>query len=259
MYNQTTNKLTFLGVWMTPDVGETVSFVINDKTLVDCGTNLVGSLIKNKIDPTNIADIIITHSHGDHVSGLPTYLFYRILIAPNILGKESMPLTIWGTKNTLDAVKEYVRIVYGGLADHPNICYHVVVPKERVLVGQDMEFRFFATKHMPETIGFSTVINGKRIVYSGDTALCDEVMKHATGADVLIHDVVGTTKYKPLSGAHTLCGDISPELEIHNVKEFYPVHRLSIYKDNASDYLTELHSHYSGKIVLPNDGDVIEL
>ena len=86
------SKLTFLGVWMTPDVGETVSFVVDlekeGQVLIDCGTNLVGSLIRNEIDPSNITHPIITHSHGDHISGLPTYLFYRLLIAPGILEKK---------------------------------------------------------------------------------------------------------------------------------------------------------------------------
>src|SRR5699024_1382691 len=116
------SKLTFLGVWMTPDVGETVSFVVDlekeGQVLIDCGTNLVGSLMRNEIDPSNITHLIITHSHGDHISGLPTYLFYRLLIAPGIFGKKAQQLQIIGTKSTLQNVKEYVRASYGSIVDN---------------------------------------------------------------------------------------------------------------------------------------------
>lgn len=254
------SRIIFLGVWMTPDVGETVSFVLenDDRILIDCGTNLVGSLVRNQLDPSDITHIILTHSHGDHLSGLPTYLFYRFLIAPNIMGKLSPPLKIIGTKNTLDAAKEYVRIVYGSLADNPGISYEVV-NIDGAYKTERNAFTFFPSKHSPETIGFVTEIKGKKIVYSGDTALCDDVMKHAEHADVLIHDVVGTSKYKPLSSAHTLCSEISPELEKHTIKNFYPVHRLSIYKYGIGEYLSEIKSAFSGNVTIPNDGDVINL
>lgn len=254
--------ITFLGVWMTPDVGETVSFVIdaNDgrRVLVDCGTNLVRSLIDSGIDPVSITDIIITHSHGDHISGLPTYLFYRLLISKAVFGKEISQLNILGSGSTLNAVKEYVRISYGQLIDNPLLSFEEVEVGVIKRIGS-IEYEFFPAQHQPETMGFKTMINNKTVAYSGDSALSDSVFDVVKNSDILIHDVAATSEYLPLSGGHSLCKQISPYLEKYGIKEVYPVHRLSIYKNNQEHYLDELKSCFNGKIIVPNDGDVVNL
>lgn len=256
------SRLIFLGVWMTPDVGETVSFVVDLKkegqVLIDCGTNLVGSLMRNGIDPSNITHLIITHSHGDHISGLPTYLFYKLLIAPGIFGKKAQKLQIIGTKSTLQNVKEYVRASYGSIVDNNLLQFVEVSATDNYSIGT-VEFGFFATKHQPETIGFYTNINGNKVVYSSDTGISEEIISCAKNADILIHDVVATSQYSMLSGSHTLCSEISPLLDKYHIKSFYPVHRLPIYKDNIEDYIRELKNDYHGNIIIPNDGDIISL
>lgn len=256
------SKINFLGVWMTPDVGETVSFVIDldsgDRILVDCGTNLVKSLLDNNIDPTTITHIIITHSHGDHISGLPTYLFYRLMISTGIYGKKVPILKILGTQSTIENIKNFVRIPYGNLADNELLKYDVVDIGSCYAIG-NVEFNFFSSVHQPETIGFCTEVNERKIVYSSDTAFSEDIFVKAQGADILIHDVVGTSKYGMLSGGHTLCNQVSPMLNKYQIKKFYPVHRLPIYKDDISVYRSELEEDYSGEVIIPNDGDVINL
>lgn len=256
------SKLTFLGVWMTPDVGETVSFAFDigskNKVLVDCGTNLVGSLIKNGIDPSEITHLIITHSHGDHISGLPTYLFYRLLIEPGILKKTLQPLQIIGTKNTIENVKKYIRASYGNMVDNSFLRF-VEIKANDIYSIDNITFQFFQTKHQPETIGFCVNVCGRKIVYSSDTGISYDIMSCAENADILIHDVVGTSEYSMLSNSHTLCNEISPLLAKYNIKNFYPVHRLSIYKDDIKKYREELERNYQGNIIIPNDGDAIFL
>ena len=91
--------------------------------------------------------------------------------------------------------------------------------------------------------------NGKKLTYSGDTALSDCVLEKAQGADVLIHDVVGTSAYYMLASSHTLCDQLSEQLERYQIKCLLPVHRLTRYKDDISDYLEELESNFSGDVM----------
>ncbi len=255
-------KITFLGVWMTPDVGETVSFVIDDdygnRILVDCGTNIVRSLLNVGIDPASITHLVITHVHGDHISGLPTYLFYRFIIEKNIFGKTIEKLNIITNQLFLDSIKDYIRIPYGAMADNPLLVYSTFNNGEDFEIG-GIRYSTFDSKHVPGTFGFEVKYDGKKVVYSGDTGLSDEVLTHASNADVLIHDVVATKDYGALSGAHTLCEEISYKVEELNVKKLIPVHRLSVYDNNISGYENALKQGYTGELFIPNDGDIITI
>lgn len=258
-------RVTFLGVWMTPDVGETVSLVVEaasgDRLLIDCGTNLVGSLKRNGIAPESISYLFVTHHHGDHISGLPTYLFYRYVIQKNVYQIDPGILTIIGSDETLNAIHEYVRIANGALADNPNIHYQTISAGHELCIGSS-QLTPFDTIHQPPTLGFVFKEDAKKLVYSADTALSDSVMQNAYEADLLIHDVVGEAAGNgPLAMAHTLCSDLSHAISDRKVKSLAPVHRLSLYVDEErlSCYESELASEYSGKVIIPFDGTVLDI
>ncbi len=255
-------KITFLGVWMTPDVGETVSFVLElttgEKILVDCGTNLVKSLTDAGIDPVSISHIIITHPHGDHISGLPTFLFYKLFYSAGIRGKPLSSIQIISIEDTIQCVKKYIDIPYNNLSSHESINYNVVSVNDVLNIG-NCKFRFFETNHKPTTIGFKSEVEEKSIVYSSDTAFCKEILAIADESDYLIHDVAATSKFKMLSGGHTLCDEIGKNLTEFKIGNFIPIHRISYYYNNMEPYVNELKENYGGKITIVNDGDSIAL
>lgn len=250
-------KITFLGVWMASDVGETVSFVIDnnsgERILVDCGTNLVSALKKAKIDPNSITHIIVTHTHGDHISGLPTYLFYRFIYAPGVLGDEVKPLKIICSEEAMKDIQNYISIPYDVLTFHPSLKYTSCNTIDEYFT-ESMRFKFFETKHTPLTYGFICDNENYSFVYSADTA-CDERIIKLASKKTLIHDVAATHEFLPLSKGHTLCDQISPLLEKYKIKKFIPVHRLSIYDDiGINKYIDEIKNHYSGELIIPSDG-----
>lgn len=255
-------KITFIGVWMAADVGETVSFVIDcdsgERILVDCGTNLVKGLLDAQIDPSSITHIIVTHTHGDHISGLPSYLFYRLMYAPGIYKKEIKPLEIISSNSSINLLKDYINIPYEILTNHPSISYTCCSTEDDISIGE-VTFSFFESNHTPLTYGFSCKNIDKTFVYSADTALDEKIIDLAMNADFLIHDVAATHEYTFLSNGHTLCNQISPLLEKKKIKCLIPVHRLSIYEDNISPYIKELKNDYSGKIIVPTDGTIINI
>ena len=247
---------------MASDVGETVSFVIDaddgDRILVDCGTNLVKGLLDAKIDPMSITHIIVTHSHGDHISGLPGYLFYRYFFAPGIYKKENKPFKIIASESCIDSLKAFIGVPYPMLVNAKGMEYEVAKVEETIMIG-GINIKFFQSKHTPLTFGIVCRSKEVSFVYSADTAFDENIVSYAKNCDCLIHDVAATDDYAELAGGHTLCQQIAPFLNKYGIKKFIPVHRISVYKTNITPYLNALRADYSGEIIIPYDGMIVEI
>src|SRR5262245_54965514 len=51
--------------------------VVDDRLLQDAGAPLLPHMHRLGIDPGAIEALFLTHFHGDHLLGLPTYMLYR--------------------------------------------------------------------------------------------------------------------------------------------------------------------------------------
>ncbi len=77
----------------------------NRKVLVDTATNPFLSLKKGGIEPNVITDLVLTHFHPDHVSGLP------ILIMGMWFTGRKTELYIHGLDYTLDRAKKMLESI----------------------------------------------------------------------------------------------------------------------------------------------------
>ena len=257
-------KVFFLGVWMTPECGETVSFVIEldtgERILVDTANNPVHRLISMGINPMDISDVILTHIHGDHLSGLPMLLFHRINYLPLIGRKTEKDINIIASNKCLESAMEYLRIPYPGLAASEKFTKTTLTSIPTTIKYNDQyEFAFFESKHIPLTTGFILTDNasGKRLMYSGDTTFSESVLELANGVDCLIHDVAATKRFSMISKGHCLCEEITPAISNGNIKLFIPVHRMPYYYDHIDEYLAGFEGLQNTKLLIPNDGDVV--
>lgn len=213
--------------------------------LVDSVSNPILRLEQAGLDFNDLTDIIITHFHPDHVSGVPLLLMDMWL-----MGRQR-PLNIYGLHYTLDRVEGMMG--FYNWSAWPNffpVIFHRLPSSELTQVLDCPDFRVHSSPvhHMIPNIGLRIEFNnGERVMaYSCDTEPCDEVVKLSEGADVLIHEATGE------SVGHSSAkqaGEIATKAEVGRLYLIhYPTGKFA-----KGDPLAEASAAYSGEIVLAKD------
>jgi ribonuclease Z len=158
--------------------------------LIDCVSNPIVRLEQAGVDFNNLTDMIVTHFHPDHASGIPLLLMDMWL-----MGRHK-PLNIYGLHYTLDRVETMMNLYNWSEWPHffPVVFYRL--PSDEmtsVLSCDDFIVHASPVHHMIPNIGLRIQFpqTNKIMAYSCDTEPCDEVVRLATNADVLIHEATG--------------------------------------------------------------------
>ena len=147
----------------------TTSFLVDDDVLVDAGTGL-GDLPLNQM--TGIRHIFITHSHMDHIVGLP-------LLADSMFGVHEEPIVIHAQEKTIKALKAHIFnwVIWPDFSELPNkdnpcIRFEVMKPGEKITIRQ-REIEMIPVNHTVPSVGYC--VKGRRgtVVFSGDTTTND--------------------------------------------------------------------------------------
>jgi ribonuclease Z len=161
--------------------------------LVDCVSNPILRLEKAGLDFNSLTDLIVTHFHPDHVSGVPLLLMDMWL-----MGRRK-PLNVYGLHHTLDRVESLMG--FYGWSEWPDffsVAFHRLPLHEMTPVLDCPDFRVFSSpvRHLLPTVGLRFEFNhvNKIMAYSCDTEPCAQVIRLAEGADILIHEAAGATR-----------------------------------------------------------------
>lgn len=151
----------------------------NVKLLVDCGTGVLSNLQK-AVSLKDVNYIIISHPHADHCFDLIPYRYalmrplYRTLHPHLYLppgGQEALLTIVSGFGASRTFFTDFFRV-------------EEYDPKAMLKLG-DLSIEFASVKHYIES--YAMAISGsKRLVYSADSGLCDELAKLAHGADLFL-------------------------------------------------------------------------
>lgn len=169
-------KVTVIGTssaYPTKD-NPTSSYLIQTQegnVLLDCGSGSMMALDKT-IDLEELDYIFISHKHPDHIADLGV-LQHRRLVQKNI-NKDLADLHIFGTFEEL--IKNEIQSINSSkvfnLSSVENIGPFVT--------------RFHKTNHPVEAYAIRLDFKGKSIVYTSDTAYCENLIQFAKNADLLI-------------------------------------------------------------------------
>lgn len=186
-------KITILGTAnAVPDKNHESTHLLVDAAerviLVDCPGNPVVRLDQAGIDPLSITDLILTHFHPDHVSGLPLLLMDLWL-----MGRKEL-LNVYGLDDVIDRTKKMMEIFnwqdWEGF--YPVNFYRLTGGESMPLLDTDV-VKVWASKgcHLVPSIGLRMQFSGGTLCYSSDTEPCHAIERLAEGVDVLIHEATG--------------------------------------------------------------------
>jgi len=221
--------------------------VVGDKhtVLIDCVSNPILRLPQAGIDFNTLTDLILTHFHPDHVSGVPLLLMNMWL-----LGRKN-PLNIYGLHHTLDRIEDLMG--FYGWENWPNffpVVFHRLPTQEMTLVLENDEFRIIASpvQHLIPTIGLrvENVNSQKSMAYSCDTEACPQVVRLASGVDFLVHEAAG-----PGLG-HSSAAQAGATACEAEVGRLYLIH-YQTRGFNASTLVSEAQEIFGGKVTLAED------
>ena len=198
-------RMVILGaVTALPDHDRDNTFLLWDSPagglLLDCGGRAYQQVLRAGVDPQNIRMVLLTHSHPDHIYGLPAFLFHLWLADySGTFDVYANPSTLAMARALCDALE---------LEKNGHMCptnWHELSEDPDTLVTANDAYSVYTTpvRHSRPALAVKIVDHeqGQTIVYSSDTEPCVELEQFAQGAHTLIHEA---TTHDPNEGhGHT--------------------------------------------------------
>jgi ribonuclease Z len=218
--------------------------------LIDSGTNPILRLEEAGLDFNDLTDLVLTHFHPDHASGIPLLLMDMWL-----MGRER-PLNIYGLHYTLDRLEGLMG--FYNWSEWPNffqVVFHRIPARELTPVLECPDFSVHASPvhHFIPTIGLRIEFTKtqKTLAYSCDTEPCDEVVRLSEGVDVLIHEAAGK------SVGHSSAEQAGSIAQRAEVGKLYLIH-YPTGKYAKGDLIAEARSAFPGDIALARDFMILD-
>jgi ribonuclease Z len=176
------------------------------------------------LDETKLTDIIATHFHPDHVSGIPT------LLMGLGLSKHENQMNVYANSHCMFFLKQMLDNFEWDTWHFFPVDFYTVPDKElHVLIDTD-EFRLLTSpvKHFIPTLGIRIEFkkSGKVFAYSCDTAPTESIYDLAKDADIFVHEAAGA------SIGHSSAKQAGEAAKEAGVKEMFLIH----YPVNGFEY-----------------------
>jgi ribonuclease Z len=166
--------------------------------LFDCGRGATLRLAQAGVPIGSITRVFLTHLHSDHVLQLPD-----LLLTGWAGGRRAVPLAVWGPAGTR-AMMDHLQQAFAfdihtrrDVDEHLpaagiTVVSHEVTTDGVVFTEDGVTVTAFLVDHGPvqPAFGYRVEYRGRSVVLSGDTRVSENLVRHAQGADVLVHEVI---------------------------------------------------------------------
>lgn len=265
--------------------------------VVDAGRGAADMIIRMGLQPARLEAVLLTHFHSDHIDGLGQLAEHHWLAggakAPlRVIGNTGVERVVAGF-NEAYAMNKIYRIAHEGVGlaaeagfgsqaagftlatDSAN---HVVVYD-----NDGLRITAFAVNHrtVEGSVGYRFDYKGRSMVISGDTAPSPNLVKAATGVDLLIHEAMSPAVIRILADAARAHGRSAPAALFGGVTDFHTTPAQAAVQAQQAHvrilalthfippvplnpmlrdlFLGDAPQGFSGAFLLAEDGDLVSL
>ncbi|MGH6943175.1 MAG: MBL fold metallo-hydrolase, partial [Geminicoccaceae bacterium] len=179
---------------------------------VDCGSGVTQRLVAAGSSGAALDALLLTHLHSDHVVDL-----YQLIVSSWHQGREQPQRILGpaGTRHFVEQLMELWREERESRIRHerrPSVRafeLEIVEFDEGVVWDQDgLRVLAFEVDHRPWAPAFGLRFEsaGCRVVFSGDTTVSENLVRHAQGVDLLVHECFIHREMSPIPKVRTADG-----------------------------------------------------
>jgi ribonuclease Z len=243
--------------------------------LFDAGRGALQRLAQVGVRWQDVDAVFLTHLHSDHVVGLPDLWLSGWLVAPG----RNRPLRVLGPQGTA-AMMDHLREAFAfdiafRQSDDRASPEGVVVEARDLAPGIVFEhdgvtITAFEVDHAPvrPAFGYRVDFRGRSVVLSGDTRVSENLVRHARGADLLIHEVASPASFRRMGvnaerAATVVAHHTTPEQAGEVFSRVKP--RLAVYSHivqpgaTRDELVVPTRTTYAGPLEVGEDLMVIEV
>lgn len=211
------------------------AFLIDGTILLDAGT--IGARLSAR-EQSAIRHILITHSHLDHIKGIP-------FLADNfIITNKGKSVTVYGIKETLASLRK--NLLNGRIwpdftkisaSIEPVIKLRPVIPGRTFSIG-DYTVKACRVNHTVPAVGYIVRdVKGKTLLYTGDTGPTDKIWNTSSNPDAIIIEVSFPNALAELAEK---TGHMTPALLIAEIAKLKTVPEKIFITHPKPQYITQI-------------------
>lgn len=244
---------------------EAVNLLVEDENggiiLIDAGPGVVRQILRTGRLCSEIADIVVTHCHGDHTLGFPYVVwnhFYEGMQGHKVPEK----IRIYALPVLLKGLQDMLRVCYD-ISRYPFTLEYLALSdnnRSEFKVGQ-MNITSVPVDHTVPNIGLIIESAGKKLSYSSDTLYNPNFVEIARGSDLMIHEGFATEELIDLSRRvkHALAMDAGKAAYEAGASRLEMVHLFPPFCGREEELIREASKFFSGPVGVPRELDTIKL